>query len=1009
MKKMKRRMSLAVQDIAAKNCEDSEQIIPKTICDLEKSFSKPKNSVKSGESFDSDSSPLKIPVETKTPKKRLSIKSNREKSRSKAKKSLKPEDSSDSDSIPLKACVETKTPKRQFSVKESVQEKSSPALKDDAKPPLKITIRKESIEDKQNFACSSTEIPANAIKTEDEIKNEQFQDLLKNLSQPLMKNREELLLAFKNIVGNNVFTGLKSLFNEPSKKKKVIETPESSTDSTETPESTESEESESSDFMEEEIVTEKISKTPSRKLRKRKEIKRSKRTLAFDGSDGSDKKTASKTSPKSRKKRTEIEKLNEDVMEMFIKDGVLAANGLRNKKKVVYSEALEKHDTSDISNSSSNDENSNEKTNEDDDESVVGHKGSSVDDATDRDEAPLLEEIQKKLPELKPCRVVAEKLNLDSYNMPIKVSSDGSITEHENRNSESPQLVIIEETVSDNPEKDVKPNPSDIVSVKYGSFNNAEIITIDSDEDEVGHCSSNQTKAKTISPVSKSLKTVEKVVCNLSYYESRDGIVLKCNSEKCKTQTNDELMFKYHIQTRHIFEKWSGSCQTCEKSVGGFGNLLDEFEHMYNNHIKKPEQVEEKKEVPKRGRPKKTSKHNKAPSKSLTLKGTSQSDSPINAKDIVAVVTKVLDSSKTLLRANLSNFHQVPVANVVAQPRTAFDTPSKSTNLNDSSIVEANQNDSTVLIENESPDQQIQLSTRGVAEETKHVETTFSKDKFKSLMKSTPTSIPTALKLRTLPGDKLSTKKQEETAQQPETYLQLYPDLIRKTDLNRTVSSPTTALNPSTVLNPTKASEQNVHLVKQYPDTSLQPFEFITTSTNAQTLSVANGHQSNNNPSSLLRPWLESIDNKHPKDVTTMLKVDCLLSTFKCMGSLCFMYTSDTQQFLNHLNSHDQLFPEDAARYRRCAYCNFSGLNSDNLAVHILSVHKNDRYGCNKCFYKSISITHIINHSECYHNEKNGVFLDSQIKITINIKAAVREVRDTRHKFIAPICCPCKL
>lgn len=905
--------------------------------------------------------------------------------------------------------------------KQQVVESSSPKKKNEKK--RKFT------RDSSNSSSSSDEeiVKSTAKKSktneDEEDKLNQLKVLMKKLSEGKTENRQGLLSSFETILGKDGLSTLKSLFANSSNKRELrrrrptisslssLDSSESSTDLTETSSESETMSDDSNEplIKRRNVATRQNSKKPKfsdnevdmKKFQRNEKSRKSRRTA--EDSEGSSKKSVKLIKIRKHKK-TELDKLNEDIMEMFIRDGVLNAQGLRTHKKVSYSEMKKEDFNDDIDDFSMDNEIkvTSEENKSEDDASVDCQKGSSGGDRSEREDTPpLLEELVPKLPVLKPCRVIAEKLELIDLNMPVRVLKDGSfrihydsLTEEEISEPNSPQLSVAKNasptvdcnstpSTSSNVE-DMKPVAVPLSFLRNTTFENVEIITIDDDNQPLT-VEPNRIKTELLSSASKIMKTVENEICNLSYFDCRNGVILKCNSEKCSTQTDDEQMFKYHIQTRHLLVKWSGSCKMCNASVYNIGSLLDEFNHMKNCHINK--ETTNKTPSPKksRGRPKKARGGPKSQSvqkptdnqkKYSNLKQTlsiainnptkdntipKPSTKNVNARVVIAAVLKVLDASK--IPPSINAHSKLPVASITAQPRSTLVA-----SLESQTSAEAN---------------------------IKNIEKCFTKEAPSADSSSNQTfqqvpvacSAPTSsLKLRCLPGDKLSVKRDSMLISEKQSQ----PNSISNTTQQH-IFQPAAVSTPI----PLQTDAEFFNISENNPGSR-------------PNLAIDENPQENSLAMKRLRPWLNLIDSKRPRDVTIMLRQACLFDMFKCMGSLCSFHCNKPEDFLSHLLIHEKFHNVDSYNFRRCSYCNFVGSDSSDLMTHVKTVHKNDQYACIKCFYRSVVTANVNFHTEKYHSDSSGVFIDCKIGVPLDLRIGVKEVREIRHKFVLPITCPCK-
>jgi hypothetical protein len=156
-----------------------------------------------------------------------------------------------------------------------------------------------------------------------------------------------------------------------------------------------------------------------------------------------------------------------------------------------------------------------------------------------------------------------------------------------------------------------------------------------------------------------------------------------------------------------------------------------------------------------------------------------------------------------------------------------------------------------------------------------------------------------------------------------------------------------------------------------------------------------------------LRPWLSCMNSKHPDKVAAMLKPECLLSTYKCMGSMCNFFTNDTQKFSFHLRMHKILFDrEDSTDYVKCAYCEFSGTYASSLIAHMNATHSNENFPCSKCFYRSVSKENLRNHLNKYHDKTLQTFLNCNYTKILTIDETTKEAVELRQTNVLPIKCP---
>jgi hypothetical protein len=106
-------------------------------------------------------------------------------------------------------------------------------------------------------------------------------------------------------------------------------------------------------------------------------------------------------------------------------------------------------------------------------------------------------------------------------------------------------------------------------------------------------------------------------------------------------------------------------------------------------------------------------------------------------------------------------------------------------------------------------------------------------------------------------------------------------------------------------------------------------------------------------PFTNLRPWLSKPIKKFINKAIKLLATPALISTFKCMGSKCDIYTNNREEFEKHLITHIRTTPGDVANYIVCSYCDFD-FKDQNYSIayliqHILEEHAFDKYQCKYC------------------------------------------------------------
>ena len=868
------------------------------------------------------------------------------------------------------------------------------------------------------------------VADEEEKKVSDLKKLIKKLSEGDTKNPNELLHQFESIIGKEGFSTLKSLFVGES--------------TTSVQQKTEEKMNESE--FDDQPLSNRLSKYEETKKKNRK-----------------------------KKKKSELEKLQDDIMEMYIRDGVMSAHGLRNHKRIPY-----------VENEDSRTFLSEDESMPDDNESINCQKGSSFGDRSEKEPTPSdtnndeSEDEANKTINLKDleCHVVLEKLCLKGLKMPVKVSEDGTIkplpeqvkdnkTALPTLKTKQPVKASEDRTIKTFPKADKIPlptlkevaskteskttSPGEITPVKdKTTLNNnlketksqknlsappmvviptpnktaedlttnceSEVITIDDDdendtkptptkEDFRDKIMNHLMKKETPSPVhSKTIQSLEKTVCNLSFINCRSGVMLKCNAEKCQFERPNHQLFQYHIQTRHLLIKWSGFCDLCKKSVSNFGSLLDEYNHMYNEHILigdvkteiKPE-IKSSDEPDQPDQPLNRKRGRKKNEDSL-FRSLSKRVSKPAEKIVYRTVNESPEIIEKLLRNSATKKKNLPVkpeiSSTVAELEKPLTNPEPAVNL---TSVDAN-------------------AIRTYSRATKDISSEASNHPVE-LAASKPKIV---LKIRSLPGDKLSSVNRtivitsvQDTSEVPVIKDDMIKHKTENNEKSKQSESQVSSQVPSVSNGNSSKLVQMLQFSQTLKNTSGSPDSQETTSLSRQPIRVCRekptitktNKLNDPNNTKCLRPWLDAHDRKDPAYVKSMLEEECLVDLYKCMGSRCNYHTKDLASFVSHLKAHGENLQMDSIL--RCPYCNISVLNVAHAANHIQNEHKFDRYACAHCFYRSVVEVHVVAHQTEYHREGNNTVLDC-LGERINIKEASYAVFESRSKFISPILCVCK-
>lgn len=860
--------------------------------------------------------------------------------------------------------------------------------------------------------------PIKQSKTDDDNKVNELKNLLTDITKGDAKD-PKLLDSFQNILGKDGFAKLKALFVENISSVTGQLTPEPQ-------------------IVEQQPIEPKKQLSPPAKKPKRSS------PLKMPPVSGNQ--------PRGRK-RTEVDRLNEDIMDCFIRDGVLKANGLRNVSKVKYDEvvAMEDYEIDDVSCSDSDEPLINRVSNKVRENVQTCERVSVISGPQSSMPATSQEAANEPEPETKPCFIFDKKVELNCDTMEYRLLSGitGNFELCEDLKPTFPgfhnQLQASKLTANvENDEVDRKPlillnmnhfdfGPREIITIKDDDIpdpqpdvsidtkSTFEIITIDDDEPDqattecsVKNAAERVAQVETISidedtvgqpdeedliynqykdfptliaaSPSKVVQSLEQKVFNLSFFESRRGILMRCRAEKCFYEHIDRHLFQYHVQTRHCLAKWDGSCKLCGSSYS-YGSLLDEFNHMESHHISKL-----KDQLPGLVYFDKPSPITESASPKPPV-ATASSQAAINHPPVPS--QSMLDH---YLQSRSNSLVIRPIVNVLTPP-THLPAQAKPAS----------------PIAMRPPDSQVTIPSCST------------------------------LRLRSLPGDKLSggsqssrtgsdgviTSPVQNTVQvSAPTTNQAAPTIVR-------ISAPTTNqfATPTSVIVSTSsiisALEQNLSnrmkandtfqaayeksqskgirtyaaarklrlSVSTVPNTALVPpaVPAISSNTIVQSFPVQPQQR-------LLRPWLNDNNGKPNHIVDQMLQLDCLRNQFKCMATVCGYHTNDPKEFAVHLLGRHSSVP--SVRFEVCAYCSFSARTIAELVSHINTEHDIDTFGCTQCFYRAVAAETVRDHEKMYHPYTGILIKSNHTSVTkISFQEEILAAREGRKKFVPAIIC----
>lgn len=909
------------------------------------------------------------------------------------------ESSSSDDMIPLKVT------KRKRKILDSDSTSEAPAELPRAKKKKSMKLHRSPKKERIRDSTASTSSSRSSL-SDGEPKVEAIKTILEKLSHGITEDSHSILKDFESLIGPKGFLNLKSLLMNTSEKNESIEP---------------------SDIVAKQVDYDSTSENEA--------------LSTF---------VIKKSPRKTRKKKNEAEKLKEDIEEMFIRDGVLSAHGLRHKRAQYNEDALCDYDFDDAASTSSSSQLAppsqlavlsklstpsqlSPPSTSIDSDSVNGQKGSSAEETSEKELEP--NEVAEPDYKLKEFSVFIQKLPLEEFFVNLMIEDDGNIVvepeidqnvcdqegepRHEDKKEEI--KVEIEDFLSEKSQKIETENSL------HQHFFSDEIITIEDDEDipiaNLPQKEGNDIIQTTLLPVapgtpgistSKTMRNFHKKVINLSYSLCRGGITFRCKAENCSYVSTIESMFEYHTQTRHLLTKWSGFCEICglDVSIGArkFGSLYDEFKHMLIKHCKVPtiESVPKNinDEVTKKKRQKSTKRSIKTPQAIQALPSASSSYQLTPPKKPIQTV-----APRTCLAIEMS-----PLKTALTSPIKQIASKSNET-INETSSRTIATNSTQLMLPLVAP-----LNSRPM---TNNVQASPTRA-YAMLPPPTQPVLPNPmisqngavlpkvmLKFRNLPGDKLSSANDS-------LRLQLGGTSPAKNALAPSTGSAGPAHCQASEAPHFLPQLQNFIATVQQTQVSPPTAPGEATPIVVRLIKTPQGfhHPSpaDNHPlkvtislpkiSVYLRPWLSLQDQKDNNDILDMLSQKKLSLRYKCMGSKCNFATENIQEFANHLLSLHQTPHTNDFTWGRCCYCEFSAKIAHELLNH-QNNHKNDMFGCTYCFYRSVSSSYVGIHQKSYHASMSLKIMKFSSYEPLNVKQELANTRLNRQKFVSPISCPC--
>jgi hypothetical protein len=518
----------------------------------------------------------------------------------------------------------------------------------------------------------------------------------------------------------------------------------------------------------------------------------------------------------------------------------------------------------------------------------------------------------------------------------------------------------------------------------------SETIEIDSDDDDE------------LSPSNPNIReTQENFVCNLSYSECHEGTVMKCNIENCNFATLIDSNLKYHVQLNHFTATWNGSCLMCQTASSSTGSLLDECNHMLDIHINK--------------------KNLRSTEKSDVDQETEELNDEIDADRT--------ESADELTTTNLSSTIDANPVNVIGEtnktkPKFVFEKTSSfgkqtlETTTEQSTDAQVLQNSNESNEPSNANEPALRLSLNQLCPPGNPSTSNVHQEQPNNAQKTSSTE--------KLSFD-FSPSKGFQNTSNISSYSDRMPNIVMvqpvqlmstNTMINTNESSSSSNQPISTHSNLTSNHARMVYnqpkpkvLCFQKWSSTSNSLEKVTFTTAPSSVAKLVRNSINFSDASLnthqLRPWLSCIDSKHPIKVAAMMKTECLLATYKCMGSKCNYSTNLSIEFSSHLEMHKRIFDhQDFKNVVKCAYCEFAGSDGSDLMTHLLTIHASEKLACTKCFYRSISKYNVRTHFKKYHDKTLQIFMKCKHTKKLTVSETSKEAVELRQTNVLPIKCP---
>lgn len=135
----------------------------------------------------------------------------------------------------------------------------------------------------------------------------------------------------------------------------------------------------------------------------------------------------------------------------------------------------------------------------------------------------------------------------------------------------------------------------------------------------------------------------------------------------------------------------------------------------------------------------------------------------------------------------------------------------------------------------------------------------------------------------------------------------------------------------------------------------------------------------------------------------------CMLHSYKCMGSNCSFSSDDDKLFLDHLLVHMNTSMEDIGNFLKCSYCLFKGAVAPELVNHLVNYHRADKFTCPRCFFQSVAAMNVQLHFQKYHDKfmtsSAEFFYNRPSYPLLNSEFEIALVKSNKNTYVNPIKC----